>query len=362
MEMRELLEEMISIESVYPEEVELAEFLEQYLEDQGLETERIYIGDDRFCVVAERGNPEIGFYGHIDTVPVQGDWDREPFDPRVEEGRMYGLGAFDMLGGVAAFIKAATETSGDVRLILGVDEELYSRGAYQLVEEEVIDDLESLIVPEVADTDEDQSFPTAILGRRGRTVVEIQVSGEPAHGAQPEEGESAVQRTLEVVNSLEDLEIRSHQIGDETFFIRSLHSEAESLSIPENTTMEIDAHIVPPTTPESFLQRVRNVLPEYAEAELAERPNPFLQPYQTDEDQLEEILEAMESTEEVEDYETGYGLSVADENVLAQKVPILVMGPRGGNLHKPDEWVDLDSLEILTQIFQNIIEQKGEST
>jgi acetylornithine deacetylase/succinyl-diaminopimelate desuccinylase-like protein len=122
--------------------------------------------------------------------------------------------------------------------------------------------------------------------------------------------------------------------------------------------MEIDAHIVPPTTPESFLQRVRNVLPEYAEAELAERANPYLQPYQIDEDRFEEILETVKSTEGVEDYETGYGLSVADENVLAQKAPILVMGPKGENLHRPDEWVDLDSLEILTQIFQNIIDTR----
>lgn len=347
MNIRPLLEDMVSTESVYPEERELMEYLEGLLETNGFEIRRVPVSEDRFCLVAERGDPDIGFYGHVDTVPVQGDWERDPFEPEVEEGRLYGLGSFDMKGGIASFLSAAIESDEDVMILLGVDEELYSRGAYALRSGVDLSDLEALVVPEIADSSQDMEFPSAILGRRGRAVVDIEVDGESAHGATPDEGESAVERSLEVVETLQDLELRSHpELGDETAFFRRIESSTGSLSIPENAELELDVHLVPPSDARSFLERVREYLPEYASAELGERPNPYLEAYSTERAEVEHLLRSTET-----EFDIGYGLSVADENVFGQELPVLVVGPRGGNPHAADEWVDLHSLEQLKQIF-----------
>lgn len=356
MEIENLLRSMVEVESVFPEEQELAEMLEAILEERGFRVERVPVAQDRFNLVAERGDPDIGFYGHMDTVPVQGNWTFDPLQPRKEDGRMYGLGAFDMKGGIASVLHAALSTEAPVRIMLGVDEELYSRGAYELVGRGYTDDLDYLVIPEIADTGEVSDWPAVILGRRGRAVVRITVQGEPAHGARPSDGESAVLRASELVQELQDLDLREHQaLGSESLFIRRIEGAADSLSVPEETVLAVDAHIVPPTTPQSLLERIQESLPGYASAELGDRPNPFLSPFVTAPEAVEDVVEAVEA--ELRGFETGHGRSVADENVFGQELPVAVIGPRGGNPHDADEWVDLESLHQLSRVFQTIIKK-----
>ncbi|MDY6761836.1 MAG: M20/M25/M40 family metallo-hydrolase [Candidatus Nanohaloarchaea archaeon] len=356
MEAEELLREMVSTPSVFPDEQELALRLEELLDGQGFVVDRVPVSEDRFCLVADRGDPDIGFYGHLDTVPVQGDWSHDPFDPVVEDGRLYGLGAFDMHGGTAAALAAAFETQDPVRILLGVDEELYSRGAYALREGGWLDSLDRLIVPEIADTGSGGNWPEIVLGRRGRCVVRIEVIGEPSHGARPDQGVNAITRAVDIVHQIERMDLSTHpELGVESVFVRRIEGGAESLSIPEEAVIEVDAHLVPPATPESFRDRVSGQLPDYATATLGERPTPFLPPYVTDRDDVSEIESVIE--ESIGRLSPGHALSVADENVLGQEVPIVVVGPRGGNAHGADEWVDLDSISSLMSAFTAVIDQ-----
>src|SRR5690606_33146726 len=86
-----------------------------------------------------QNRPPIILTGHLDVVPLGlTEWKTDPFDPKILEGKLFGRGATDMKGGVAAMIIAAIESfnnsspNGGVKLIFTVDEELGCNGAKHL--------------------------------------------------------------------------------------------------------------------------------------------------------------------------------------------------------------------------------------
>jgi len=148
--------------------------------------------------------PSVMFCGHLDTVGVEGMVD--PFDPREENGRLYGRGSQDMKGGVAAMIAAAglvAPTWDRGRLIVAavVDEEHMSAGAEALVREWRAD---MAVVTEPTDL-------RLAVGHKGFAWIEIVTRGRAAHGSRPEEGRDAIVRMGRVLVALEarDRELRA---------------------------------------------------------------------------------------------------------------------------------------------------------
>jgi acetylornithine deacetylase len=140
--------------------------------------------------------PAVMFCGHIDTVGVEGM--REPFVPRMADGRLYGRGSQDMKSGVAAMIAAAATLASSWsrgRLIVAavVDEEHESLGAQALVREWRAD---YGIVTE----------PTGLemaTAHKGFAWLEIEARGRAAHGSRPDEGRDAIMRMARVLVALE---------------------------------------------------------------------------------------------------------------------------------------------------------------
>src|SRR3989304_1010754 len=125
-----------------PGEGAIAAFLYEYCRRAGLEAEISEVAPGRANVIARLrgrgGQPALLFDGHIDTVGVDG-MTIDPFDPVVRDGRLYGRGAFDMKGGVAAMVEAAVAAAaqgpppGDVVLAMVADEEYASLGTQAVV-------------------------------------------------------------------------------------------------------------------------------------------------------------------------------------------------------------------------------------
>jgi acetylornithine deacetylase len=131
--------------------------------------------------------PAVMFCGHLDTVGVEGMVD--PFTPRTDQGRLYGRGAQDMKGGVAAMIAAAAvlaPTWSRGRLIVAgvADEEHLSLGAEALVRDWRAD---MAIVTEPTDL-------RLAIGHKGFAWAEVVTRGRAAHGSRPEEGRDAIAR------------------------------------------------------------------------------------------------------------------------------------------------------------------------
>ena len=81
------------------------------------------LGDGCVCLHARRGDPTLLVNCHLDTVPADPSWTRDPLRLRVENGRAIGLGACDIKGAAACLLSAAEATSGDAALLLTTDEE-----------------------------------------------------------------------------------------------------------------------------------------------------------------------------------------------------------------------------------------------
>jgi succinyl-diaminopimelate desuccinylase len=197
---------------------EICDFLDRRLLRSGFHTELIRaegaIGDSdkhpRWNIVARREGKSPGqcvhFNSHIDVVEVGHGWTTEPFGGEVKEGRIYGRGACDMKGGLAAsiiaaeaFIAVCPDYVGAIEISGTADEESGGFGgvAY-LAEKGYFARVQHVIIPEPLNKDR------ICLGHRGVWWAEVETKGEIAHGSMPFLGDCAVRHMGAVMAEMED--------------------------------------------------------------------------------------------------------------------------------------------------------------
>ncbi|MEM6759746.1 MAG: acetylornithine deacetylase/succinyl-diaminopimelate desuccinylase family protein [Pseudomonadota bacterium] len=165
----------------------------------------------RWNVVARRDGPQTGpcvhFNGHHDVVEVGQGWSRDPFGAEVEGDRIYGRGACDMKGGLAAAIIAAEcfiaqhpDFAGAVEISATADEESGGYGGVAYLAEQGFfapERVQHVIIPEPLNKDR------ICLGHRGGWWAEIETKGEIAHGSMPFLGDCAVRHMGAVMQAFE---------------------------------------------------------------------------------------------------------------------------------------------------------------
>lgn len=360
-----LLEEMVAIPSVVNEERELAEYLKRELEALGLETRLQEVEKDRPNVIAVHEFPELGpmlmFNGHMDTVPVCEGWTNDPFEPVVKEGRLYGLGAADMKAGIAcaiAAVRALVEADAPLRGTLAftgvVGEEAYSRGAKALLKTEMAG-ADAVIIGEPYSGQGGGAVP---LGITGKVLYDITVKGRSAHGFSPEKGVNAVDEAARILVNMDKLELRSHPRFKGNFCTLKIEGgyKVYSVMVPERCRVEVNRLLVPGETVESAIRDMEKLIDSLgleAEVEVATKP-PFYEAFEMDPG-LPIIKVFTEAYREVVGREPdfGYSNSITDGNVFTGEggIPSIHMGPSGGGVHQADEYVTLEYLEPVTEIF-----------
>src|SRR4051812_41409571 len=201
-----LLRELVAIDSVNPSlvpgaagEAQIADAIATHLRRIGLDVELQDAAPGRPNVIGVLEGRQKGrslmLCGHIDTVGVEGM--AKPFDPIERDGRLYGRGAQDMKGGVAAMIDAARVIAAEGleagRLIIAavVDEEYASIGADALVTRWRAD---AAVVTEPTDL-------RIAVGHKGFAWFQIETRGRAAHGSRPKDGRDAILRMGRVLNA-----------------------------------------------------------------------------------------------------------------------------------------------------------------
>lgn len=211
-ELTSLTCDLVAIESVNPDlvadgggEAAIAAFVASWLRGQGLEVEVVEPVTGRPSVVGvlrgKGGGRSLMLNAHMDTVGAGGMLD--PFTPKVDAGRIYGRGAYDMKGSLAAIMVAAREArhldlAGDVIVTAVSDEEVASTGTSAVLERYRAD---AAIVTE----------PTELrlcTAHKGFVWLEVEVRGVAAHGSRPDLGVDAIANTGPILAGVMDLAAR----------------------------------------------------------------------------------------------------------------------------------------------------------
>lgn len=371
-----LLRELVRIPSPYFEEAEISEFVYEWLDERGLgpEYHRVsepditgYEGDNVIARLegSDPDAPTLLLNAHVDTVVLVEDWEEDPTSGRVEDGKLYGQGACDMKGGLAAVMKAFealaesdAELRGDVLLTAVVDEEgPYGLGTDRLIRDGYTDDCDMAIVTEPGPVlaREDVENPALLLGARGRFLYDVEVRGKAAHGSQPHTGVNAVVDAGKVAAGLDEMETGSHpKLGDGSVCPLEIEGGSQTLSVPERARLMVDRHVVVGESEEDVLADAERVVSELdVESEVnvrfREAPDDDIRygPYVTDEDHpLVESLAGATRSVTGADPAYGYFASVGDFNYLGDRagLPTVIFGPDGENVHGAGEFVYLDDV------------------
>lgn len=211
------------------------------------------------------GRPRLLFDAHADTVAPAPGWTRDPYAAAVEDGRLYGLGACDVKGSLAAVIHGVADAARAARLVgtVGVSvstcEEVIEGAALACVIERFAPDAAVIVEP---------SRGELALAQRGRAELVLEVEGHSAHAAYPERGANAVVAAARIIGALQQrCAPRDPELGDGILVVTEIRSEPfPGVSVvPSRCRVRLDRRVLPGETVDSLLRELEPYL-EHASA------------------------------------------------------------------------------------------------
>jgi len=352
-----LLRDLVAVNSVNPTlvpgapgERAIADLVAHELRRSGLDVSVEQVADGRPNVVGvlegRAKGPALMWCGHTDTVGVAGMED--PFTPRERDGRLYGRGAQDMKGGVAAMIAAAAAVAtrglaaGRIVVAAVVDEEHSSIGADALVKTWRAD---AAVVTEPTDLG-------IAIGHKGFAWVEVAVEGKAAHGSRPAEGQDAILRLGRVLARLESLdrELQGRAphplVGTGSLHASLISGGRELSSYPDRALLQMERRILPGEPESAGVDEVRAILAALAREDATFRASAsaiFSRPaYEVPrEHELPARLAAAVARAGGVPRITGASFWT-DAAVLGHAgIPSILFGPGGAGLHSTEEYVNV---------------------
>jgi len=360
--------DLIKINSISGNEREIANYLEARLSSIGLNvqySEMENIGPSIYTEIkGNNGGPTILMIGHMDTVSIMDGWNTDPFTPFIEGDKVFGLGACDMKGGIAAIletletiVESNIKLKGTLKVAFVSDEEVLSRGTYKLLKDGLNADM--AIMAECR-------FTEAAIGFRGRYSINVTVSGKTGHASQyPFIGESAIINASLLAIAIEKLPTLHHpDMGYGTWCIRHIEGGIKStLNVPDKCNIFVDRYVTPKETYESCKEQILKAaralgLKDKVKVDLVPREIPYLEAFEISKEHIL-VTTLQKKFKEItgEDLKLGYDKSVCDSNLLANigNIPTITFGPSGENLHNSNEFGLKSQVKQSAQIYLETI-------
>jgi succinyl-diaminopimelate desuccinylase len=294
--------------------------------------------------VSERGAggpaehfPCVVLHGHLDVVPGH----PEQFEPRIEDDRLIGRGAYDMKGGLAAMMCSLKDLERQervrVRLVCVPDEEseeLDVRSTDAVVRGGFGGDF--------AITGEPTNLHIGVEAK-GVLAMRIEVHGRAAHSSTPWLGDNAVLKAVDVFRAIESLPFsrESSELFDRPSINLGRISGGDALNkVPDVCTMAVDIRYLPGQDPEQILAQVRaipgvQVTRTFLHPTVSvARTNPYVR----------QLRDAVARSIHGEALSVGRDGASDAAAFLAAGIPAVEFGPAGAGHHGPDEWVSVSSL------------------
>jgi acetylornithine deacetylase/succinyl-diaminopimelate desuccinylase family protein len=361
-----LLSRLVEIDSVNPDlvlgaagEGEIARFVAGWLERAGLQVELQPTIDDRPNVIATVKGTGSGqslmLNAHMDTVGYAGM--ERPLDPVIENNRLYGRGANDMKGSLAAMMFAGAALAqqppaGDVILTAVVDEEYASIGTQAVVDRYRAD---AAIVTEETNLD-------VCIAHKGFVWIEIETRGVAAHGSRPHLGIDAIAKMGPIITGIAELDHRLRgNSGHPLLGPGSIHSSlvsggTELSTYPDRCLLQVERRTIPGETAEQVDAEVAAMLEQVAEADPDFVGSSLVtlvrQPFEVAESEpivrlvREQARKATGRNPEL----IGWVGWMDSALLSAAGIPTVIYGPGGEGSHATVEWACLDHLEILRDV------------
>jgi len=355
-ELNDLLQGLIQIKSVNPpgNENQIANFIKKFLLKNNIHSELVPLEKSRSSVIAKiEGEEErnITLCGHIDTVRVkEEDWTKPAFQGLIENGKMYGRGASDMKGGVAAILYAATllkrrgiVPKKTVQLALTADEEWEYRGAKDLTDKGYFDQTDFLIITEPSNLQVSN-------GEKGELLIKAKFLGKSAHGSNPELGVNTVipgsKFVLEVSKGYKKISNQDPLWGKTSVNIGQFHGGVHVNVVPNYSEIQFDFRVISEEDKKRAIELVKKTGEDIAEkynvrfeGEVFRYKHPIFtdprNPY------VEKFLQATGIKEVVITKYCTDGATIIPE----KKMPFIIFGPGDiAQAHQNDEYIELESL------------------
>ena len=272
-----LLERQVAFDTQNPpgREAEAARFLIAALQEHGFSAALQTVGDDRANAVARLSNgpgPTLAFNSHIDTVPVGVGWSSDPLQLTERDGRLYGRGACDAKGSIAAMVEAArllaqrkTEWSGTLLLTFVADEEIDGTGSKL-----VTSDAKAKRTPIDAVIIGEPTGNQVHAAHKGVLRPLLRVHGQTAHSSRPDLGVNAIQKAgrLLALLDVEDQKLRHRHhalVGPATLTVTRIAGGIADNVVPDSCEIVVDRRILPGEEPDVVLDELRQLVAEARE-------------------------------------------------------------------------------------------------
>jgi succinyl-diaminopimelate desuccinylase len=364
-----LLKDLIRRESVTPEDAGCQDVLAERLTRLGFKKESLNFEDTQnIWLRAGKANPLFTFLGHTDVVPPGPLelWLSPPFVPTMRDGKLYGRGAADMKGGIACFITAVErfidrhpDHQGSIAVMLTSDEEgIATNGVIKVVEilEQRNEKIEWCLVGEPSS---DKKIGDVIrVGRRGSLCARLTVTGIQGHVAYPELANNPIHM---FAPALKELTEEAWDHGNAFFPPTSLQvsninagTGAENI-IPGTVVVQFNLRFSTELNVATIQERTCAILDKYGlkyDIQWRLSGNPFLTGKGVLIDATHAAIKAVTGFEPQND--TGGGTS--DGRFIAPTgAQVIELGLLNESIHKINEHVGLEDLEILTNIYEQIL-------
>lgn len=363
------LSDMVQINSVNPSlspagkgEAEMAEYIADSLSDLNLSVTTYEIEPGRMNVLGvlkgSGGGRSLLLNAHMDTVGIDGMLS-DPFGADIRYGRLYGRGAQDMKGSLAAMIGAAKalvdagiDLAGDLLVTAVADEEHASIGAYDLVQRVTAD---AAIVTEPTDL---------TLGRAHRGLIwyDVETFGKAAHGSRFQEGIDAnmhMGRFLAQLDNLEQ-ELRHRTphplVGPPSLHAARIQGGTEINIYAAHCILKIDRRTIPGETKGEVTAELQAIIDRLAAEDVnfsaTLKPTLEREPFEVGPDvEIIQVLEqAITRRTGTITHHSGQSFWTDAAILAAAGIQTALVGPTGGGLHSEEEWVDIKSVIDLTAI------------
>jgi succinyl-diaminopimelate desuccinylase len=359
----QFLQSLIRTNSINPpgNELETAQKIAEYALAAGLEADIRALEENRANVIVtlkgydSENCPALLFSGHMDTVPVGNlPWQVDPLSGEKIDGKIYGRGASDMKGGIAASIEAMIllkesghKFKGDIIFAGSAGEEVDCCGAHALVENQLLENAGAIIIAE-------PSNGKVFSAHKGALWLEIETYGKTAHCSMPNEGVNAVLHMSELINRLKEYQFgftQKHRLlGEPTLVISSINGGVSTNVVPDHCKITVDIRTIPEVNHTQVIDDIHSIIKslenEFDNFKASLRVKNNLPSIECEEKNIfvETALRVNEELTGVSQPELGVNYFTEGSVFSVEtEAPIIIYGPGDEKLaHQPNEYVEIN--------------------